>query len=424
MATHRTGPSGGVSPWGTNPALIPLGLDGTLPLGWAVEQAGHVQIMPPHADPSLPLWNEHVAWAQPWRDSLPRDVLKTLEPIAVGRWAMLYWASRSPSAFNVLRENARVLWLMVMTAEQEHWTAHHLNQALAGDPSQMLKACGVDRTEWAWRFLKRIPMMAYHRDSYRKLIERLRHRKDSTTGHDAHEPAKPMSRASREAHERALALFIVCPETLDDVTHALAWVIHSDFENCLRLVLLPDPLAHEGAEKQHLVRLAAALLKPRVDAVIHINSQRLAGELDTDWHPELAQAKIHETLTQCVKSLAETIHRVGLIGVDFVDVRNCLEQQGDAWVAMGQSEGPERAKRATQQSVQGLQIDCELSRAQSVMMCVTGGLVLEIQEFDQVISVIQSILPGTTPFLMSSVIDVDMPPGQLQVMIIAAGIHG
>ena len=161
---------------------------------------------------------------------------------------------------------------MVMTAEQEHWTAHHLNQALAGDPSQMLKACGVDRPEWAWRFLKRIPMMAYHRDSYRKLIERLRHRKDSTTGHDAHEPAKPVSRASREVHERALALFIVYPETQADVEEALAIAIHSDFENCLRLVLLPDPLAHEGSEKQHLARLAAALLKPRVDAVIHFTT--------------------------------------------------------------------------------------------------------------------------------------------------------
>ena len=146
--------------------------------------------------------------------------------------------------------------------------------------------------------------------------------------------------------------------------------------------------------------------------------------LGADWHPELAQTKIHETMTQCVKSLADTIHCVGLIGVDFMDVRNCLEQQGDAWVAMGRSEGPDRAKRATQQAVQGLQIDCELSRAQSVMMCVTGGLDLDIQEFDQVMGVVQAVIPRTTPFLMSSVIDVDMPPGQLQVMIIAAGIHG
>jgi len=266
--------------------------------------------------------------------------------------------------------------------------------------------------------------MAYHRDSYRRLIERLRHPKDSTTGHDAQELANSVSSAFREPHERSLALFIVSPETLDDVTHALAWIIHSDFENSVRLVLLPDPLAHEGAEKQHLAQLAAALLLPRVDAVIHINSQRLAEALGADWHPALAQTKIHETMTQCVNSLADTIHRVGLIGVDFVDVRNCLEQQGDAWVAMGRSEGPNRAERATQQAVQGLQIDCELSRAQSVMMCVTGGLDMQVDEFDQVISVVQSTIPGTTPFLMSSVIDADMPPGQLQVVIIAAGIHG
>jgi cell division GTPase FtsZ len=58
------------------------------------------------------------------------------------------------------------------------------------------------------------------------------------------------------------------------------------------------------------------------------------------------------------------------------------------------------------------------------MVCVAGGLDLEIQEFSQVAHVIQSAIPETTPFLMSSVIDVDMPSGQLQVMIIAAGIHG
>jgi cell division protein FtsZ len=231
-----------------------------------------------------------------------------------------------------------------------------------------------------------------------------------------------MSRALPPAP--ALALFVVCPETVVDVAHALALVMNSDFENSLRLVLLPAPLAHEGTEKQHLAGLAAALLKPRVDAVIHINSQRLAEALGADWHPELAQAKIHETLTQCVKSLADSIHRVGLIGVDFMDVRNCLQQQGDAWVAMGRSEGQNRAERATQQAVQGLQIDCELSRARSFMVCVTGGLDLEIQEFGQVTNVIQSIIPRTTPFLISSIIEPDMTPGQLQVMIIAAGIHG
>ena len=78
----------------------------------------------------------------------------------------------------------------------------------------------------------------------------------------------------------------------------------------------------------------------------------------------------------------------------------------------------------TQQAVQGLQIDCELTWAQSLMVCVAGGLDLEIQEFGQVTHVIQPIIPETTSLLISSVIDPDMPPGQLQVLMIAAGIHG
>lgn len=58
-----------------------------------------------------------------------------------------------------------------------------------------------------------------------------------------------------------------------------------------------------------------------------------------------------------------------------------------------------------------------------LMVCVTGGLDMHVHEFDQVAGVIQSLIPGTTDCVLSSIIEPDITAGQLQVLIIAAGIE-
>jgi hypothetical protein len=225
--------------------------------------------------------------------------------------------------------------------------------------------------------------------------------------------------------ETDLAILIVSPDHGNDIQQALQVVMQEGFQaTSLRLAVIPDAFAFEGPEKQHLAHRASALIEPRVDALIRIDSHQVAEGLSDEWSPVAAKARVQETLTQVVRSITETITRPGLIGVDFTDIRAIFEHRGKAVAAVGVSTGSEplRAMRAAEQAHRSLATRCRFNNTPAVLACITGGMDLSVNEFDEVGSVLRENLPEEAMVVLSTVIEPDLPPGQIQVCIIAAGV--
>ena len=226
--------------------------------------------------------------------------------------------------------------------------------------------------------------------------------------------------------ESDLAILIVSPDHGDDIQHALQIVLQEGFQaTSLRLAVIPDAFGFEGPEKQHLGHLARTLIEPRVDALIRIDSHQVAEGLGDDWSPAAAKARVQETLTQVVRSITKTITEPGLIGVDLNDIRAIFEHRGKAVAAVGVSMGPEpgRAWRAAEQAHRSLAARCRFNHAPAVLACITGGMDLSVNEFDEVGSVLRENLPEEAMVVLSTVIKPDLPPGLIQVCIIAAGVE-
>ena len=87
--------------------------------------------------------------------------------------------------------------------------------------------------------------------------------------------------------------------------------------------------------------------------------------------------------------------------------------------------GPEpgRAWRAAEQAHRSLAARCRFNHAPAVLACITGGMDLSVNEFDEVGSVLRENLPEEAMVVLSTVIEPDLPPGQIQVCIIAAGVE-
>ena len=226
--------------------------------------------------------------------------------------------------------------------------------------------------------------------------------------------------------ESDLAILIVSPDHGDDIQQALQIVLQEGFHaTSLRLAVIPDAFGFEGPEKQHLAHCARALIEPRVDALIRIDSHQVAEGLGDEWSPAAAKARVQETLTEVVRSITDTITRPGLIGVDLTDIRAIFGHRGKAVAAVGVSTGPEpgRARRAAEQAHRSLAVSCRFNNALAVLACITGGMDLSVNEFDEVGNVLRENLPEEAMVVLSTVIEPDLPPGQIQVCIIAAGVE-
>lgn len=84
---------------------------------------------------------------------------------------------------------------------------------------------------------------------------------------------------------------------------------------------------------------------------------------------------------------------------------------------------PGRARRAAEQAHRSLAARCRFNNALAVLACITGGMDLSVNEFDEVGSVLRENLPEEAMVVLSTVIEPDLPTGQIQVCIIAAGVE-
>lgn len=133
---------------------------------WATDWTGQPDIMPCAMDPGLPVLEETVSWAKPWRESIPLDVRLILQPFVTERWALLHWSSRSPAALELLRSAPTLLWLLLVTAELADWSEAQILQLLGRKRRAILADCGLYPATATLKLLAKFHAPAYGRQTY------------------------------------------------------------------------------------------------------------------------------------------------------------------------------------------------------------------------------------------------------------------
>lgn len=98
--------------------------------------------------------------------------------------------------------------------------------------------------------------------------------------------------------------------------------------------------------------------------------------------PDLLNAD--EVLAATCQSLCSIIMIPSVIGVDYADVRQVLGQPGGAFAALAMASGPNRAVHATQEAMKQLFVREWLSLARAVLVVITAGEDLTLEEFSTV----------------------------------------
>lgn len=190
----------------------------------------------------------------------------------------------------------------------------------------------------------------------------------------------------------------------------------------LTIAVVTKPFPFEGKKRMAAADEGIAQLSKHVDSLITIPNEKLLKVLGKGTSLLDAFGAANNVLMGAVQGIADLITRQGLINVDFADVQAVMREMGTAMMGTGVASGPDRAQEAAQMAINSpLLEDIDLSGARGVLVNVTAGMDMGIDEFETVGSVIRSFASENATVIVGTVIDMEMSD-EMRVTVVATGI--
>ena len=190
----------------------------------------------------------------------------------------------------------------------------------------------------------------------------------------------------------------------------------------LTVAVVTKPFNFEGRQRQKQAERGIQELKKVVDTIITIPNDRLIGLATKKAKFVEMLKKADDVLLYAVKGISDLIMIPGLINLDFADVRTIMSEMGMALMGTGIGRGDNRASEAAQQAISSpLLEDVSISGARGLLMNITSGPELTIEEVQEASSLIQQQAHEDANIIWGTVLD-ETAGEELRVTVIATGI--
>ncbi|CAL4321203.1 Cell division protein FtsZ [Buchnera aphidicola (Protaphis terricola)] len=190
----------------------------------------------------------------------------------------------------------------------------------------------------------------------------------------------------------------------------------------LTVAVVTKPFNFEGKKRMIIADQGVVELSKYVDSLITIPNDKLLKVLSRGISLLDAFGAANNVLKGAVQGIAELITRPGLMNVDFADVRTVMVEMGYAMMGTGISSGENRAEEAAEIAISSpLLEDIDLSGARGVLVNITAGFDLKLDEFETVGNTIRSFASDNATVVIGTSLDPDMND-TLRVTVVATGI--
>lgn len=190
----------------------------------------------------------------------------------------------------------------------------------------------------------------------------------------------------------------------------------------LTVAVVTKPFNFEGKKRMIVAEQGIIELSKYVDSLITIPNDKLLKVLSRGISLLDAFSAANNVLKGAVQGIAELITRPGLMNVDFADVRTVMVEMGYAMMGTGISSGENRAEEAAEIAISSpLLEDIDLSGARGVLVNITAGFDLKLDEFETVGNTIRSFSSDNATVVIGTSLDPDMND-TLRVTVVATGI--
>ena len=190
----------------------------------------------------------------------------------------------------------------------------------------------------------------------------------------------------------------------------------------LTVAVVTKPFNFEGKKRMAFAEQGITELSKHVDSLITIPNDKLLKVLGRGIYLLDALGAANHVLKGAVQGIAELITRPGLMNVDFADVRTVMSEMGYAMMGSGVASGEDRAEEAAEMAISSpLLEDIDLSGARGVLVNITAGFDLRLDEFETVGNTIRAFASDNATVVIGTSLDPDMND-ELRVTVVATGI--
>ncbi|CAL4042519.1 Cell division protein FtsZ [Buchnera aphidicola (Takecallis arundicolens)] len=190
----------------------------------------------------------------------------------------------------------------------------------------------------------------------------------------------------------------------------------------LTVAVITKPFTFEGKKRMIFADEGILELSKYVDSLIIIPNDKLLKVLNRGISLLDAFSAANNVLRGAVQGIAELITKPGLMNVDFADVRTVMSEMGYAMMGTGLSSGDNRAEEAAEIAISSpLLEDIDLSGAQGVLVNITAGIDLRLDEFETVGNTIRAFSSDNATVVIGTSLDQEMND-TLRVTVVATGI--
>jgi cell division protein FtsZ len=192
----------------------------------------------------------------------------------------------------------------------------------------------------------------------------------------------------------------------------------------LTIGIVTRPFLFEGKKRMKQAEMGLSELKRTADTVIVVPNERLLSVVGKGTSFRDALKKADEVLLHATQGISDLIHVTGEVNVDFADVRTVMQSRGPALMGTGYGRGDNRAVEAAQEAISSPLLDSvTIEGAQGVLINITGGMDLTIDEVTTIASIIQEVAGDESEIIFGAVHDETMQ-NEVRVTVIATGLEG
>jgi cell division protein FtsZ len=189
----------------------------------------------------------------------------------------------------------------------------------------------------------------------------------------------------------------------------------------LTVGVVTKPFSFEGNHRRKTAEQGIEQLRPSVDTLIVIPNDRLLQIASKNTSMLDAFRLADDVLRQGIQGISDLITQRGMINLDFADVKTIMSQSGSALMAIGTGQGDSRMVDAINRAISSPLLELSIDGAKGVLLNVTGGLDLGIQEVYDAADIVAKAADPDANIIFGTVIDPAMAEGSVKVTLIATG---
>jgi len=188
----------------------------------------------------------------------------------------------------------------------------------------------------------------------------------------------------------------------------------------LTIAIVTAPFQAEGVVRMQNAEYGIDRLQDTTDTVIVIPNDKLL-EIVPRLALNAAFKVADELLMRAIKGIVEIITKVGLVNLDFADLKTIMKGGGVAMIGLGEADAEDRAIEAVNEALNSPLLEVDISDATGALVNVTGGEDLTVTEAEKVASEVHSRINPQAKIIWGAQIDPALSH-TVRVILVVTGV--